>query len=320
MRVAVVGAGGIGKTHIANLSRMEGVELVAICDKDIDRARLAGSSFGVKNTYSGLDDMLQHHELDAVFICTPPFAHQEAIVLSAESGVNLFVEKPLDSDLNRAKKSVKICSGSGIISQVGYHWRFHSGRREARQLLLEEGGPLGIFEGRWWGGIYRVPWWTKRSLSGGQITEQTTHIFDQARWLMGEVENVYAVTATRINGDLPGYDIEDVAVIALKFRSGAIGVVTSTNASFHGEVGVKIVAQNVKYEDYVNRVLLRWRDYEAEYRSNKSPYLAEEESFIEHVRRGVESEVDVEEGLRSLELSLAALKSSSESRPVELPL
>jgi len=320
MKVAVVGAGGIGKRHIANLAGMPEVDLVAICDVDAEKARGIGAKYGVKETYDSLENMLRRHDLDGVFVCTPPFAHAEAIKMCAESGVNVFVEKPLDCDLDRAKESVRACSSYSIISQVGYHWRFSPRRREARRVLIEEGGILGIFEGKWWGGIYDVPWWTRRSLSGGQVTEQTTHIFDQARWLMGEVETVYALLDTRINRGLPDYDIEDVAVVALKFKCGAVGVVTSTNATPHGEVEVKVVAENLKYEDYGGRVLVRWKDHEAEYRSDKDPYWAEEEAFVECVRNGVTSEVDVEEGLRSLELSLAAIDSSEKGQPVNLPL
>ena len=320
MKVAVVGAGGIGKRHIANLARMSEVDLVAICDVDVEKARGIGAKHEVKEIYDSLENMLRRHDLDGVFVCTPPFAHAEAIKMCAERGVNVFVEKPLDCNLDGARESVKACSSHGVISQVGYHWRFNPGRWEARRVLIEEGGSLGLFEGRWWGGTYGVPWWTKRSLSGGQITEQTTHIFDQARWMMGEVDTVYALLETRINQGLPDYDIEDVAVVALKFRCGAVGVVTSTNATAHGEVGVKIVAENLKYEDHADRVVLRWRDHEAEYRSSKDAYQAEEEAFIECVRTGATSDVDVEEGLRSLELSLAAIESSEKGRVVKLPL
>jgi len=320
MRLAVVGVGGMGKGHVEHLRELPGADLLAVVDLDLERAKRVQTDFGIPRAYSDFEKMMDQEKPEAVFVCTPPFAHLPPVRAVAERGINVFVEKPLDCDVDRAKEMVRICRKAGITTQMGYHWRFNEGRVEARDLLLRKGGSIGLFEGKWWGGIYNVPWWIRREMSGGQITEQTTHIFDQARWLVGEVDSVQALLATRMNTMIEGYDIEDVSATLLKFKSGAVGVVTSTNASVRGEVGVKVVAEKLVYADYADRVELGWKDHAAVFRGSRNAYLAEEEAFISAAREGRASAVDLEEGLRSVELSLAAIKSSDEGRPVRLPL
>ncbi len=320
MRVAVIGIGGIGRVHVENLARAKDAEVVAVADLDEARANRVQVDYGVPKAYGDYREMMDKEKPEAVFICTPPSAHLDPVKAAAERGIAVFLEKPLAVKLQDAKKAVRVCKAAGIVNQMGYHWRFNDGRVEARNILLEKGGTIGMVEGKWWGGIYNVPWWVRRELSGGQITEQTTHIFDQCRWLAGEVGRVQALLATRINVGLENYNIEDVSAVLLSFRSGAIGVVTSTNAAVEGETGLKVIAQHLKYEDYASRVVIKWRDSQAEFTGKRSPYLAEEEAFISCVKAGKPTSVDLEEGLRSLELSLGAIASSERGRPIALPL
>ncbi len=320
LKVGVIGVGGIGRGHVEHLADLSEAELVAVADVDKTRTHRVQEDFQVPRTYARYEEMMEKEKLEGVFICTPPSVHLEPIRAAAERGIGVFTEKPLDCNIDRAKESVKVCKKAGVVNQMGYHWRFNDGRVAARNLLLEKGGRIGMFEGKWWGGIYNVPWWIKRKTSGGQITEQTTHIFDQARWLAGDVSSIQALLATRINTDLEGYDIEDVSAVLLRFRSGAIGVVTSTNAAIGHEVGVKVIAEHVKYTDYSDHITIAWRDHEAEFKGKRSPYVAEDQAFISSVQRGEQSSVDLEEGLKSLELSLAAIVSSDENGRVDLPL
>lgn len=320
MRVAVVGVGGIGRGHVEHLSKLPQADLVAVADLNDERRQRIVQDYGVPQGYRDYGEMYDKEKPEAAFVCTPPFVHFDPIVAASERGIAVFSEKPLDCRIEDAKRSVDAVKKAGVVNQMGYHWRFHDGRVEARRILLDRGGAIGMFEGKWWGGIYNVPWWIRRDQSGGQITEQTTHIFDQARWLAGDVESLQALLATRINTGIEGYDIEDVSAVLLKFRSGAIGVVTSTNAAISGEVGVKVIAEKASYADYADRVTLTWKDHEAEYRGRRSPYVAEEEAFIASVQKGKASRVDLEEGLKSLELSLGAIKASAEGCRVKLPL
>ncbi len=320
LRVAVIGVGGIGSSHVRNLREMDGAELVAISDLDDEKASGIQDKFDIPNRYTDYEEMMDNEDLEAVFICTPPFVHLEPIRAAAERGLPVFVEKPLDSKIERAKEIVDICQKTGIINQMGYHWRFDDGKVEARDLLLQKGGPIALVQGRWWGGIYHVPWWIQRDKSGGQITEQTTHIFDQARWLGGDVESLQALLATEINTDIEGYDIEDVSAVLMRFKSGALGVVTSTNASVSFRAGLEVVSRDMHYIDDSSKVIIEWKDHKAEFEGKNNPYVAEERAFLSAVEIGQPTAVDVNEGLRSVELSLGAIRASQEGCRIDLPL
>jgi len=318
--VAIIGIGGIAESHLRPLSQSRDVELIAAADIAKEKAEKA-SAYGIKRFYVDYREMVEKEKPEAVYILTPAYLHQEQVCFAAEYGAHIFVEKPLECDFHRAKRILETLKRHRVITQVGYHWRFMDANKKAREILHSQGGPIGLVEGRWWGGIPGAPWWTDVKLSGGQVTEQTTHIFDQARWLAGEVRRVYAVLETLMNRDVPNFRIEDVAVTVLRFEGGAVGIVSSTNACSPGEIWVKAIAKNVKYETDGSKATVYWKDRAETYYNRVNAYAEEDRVFIDCVRRGVETPVPIIlEGYKSLELSLASRESSLIGKPVTIPL
>ncbi len=320
VKLAVIGAGGIAATHLKVLPSTEGVEVVGVADILRERAESAARGCGAKAWYVDYREMIDRESPDAVYVLTPPFLHQEQVCYAVERGIHVFVEKPLEVNLGRARKILDALRRRSVTTQVGYHWRFMEGIRRAREILLSMGGPIGLIEARWWGGVYMAPWWIKAEQSGGQIVEQATHIFDQVRWLGGDVSQVYGVLGTLLNRDIPEFAIEDVAIATLSLKSGAFAVVSSTNAAVAPEVWVKAVAKNVKYEADWSKATVYWKDRSETYYNKANAYDEEDKAFIEALRKGIGSPVPIQEGYKSLELSLAAIESAKRGRPVTLPL
>lgn len=318
--LGIIGVGVIGSTHLKSLSRIKDAEIVAVADIVEEKVKKAAAEFGVKAFYLDYREMIEKEKPEAVYVLTPPFLHQEQVCFAATKGVHVFVEKPLECDLERTKEILNVLNKHRVITQVGYHWRFLDGLRKAREILLSQGGPIGLVEGRWWGGVPGVPWWRDVQRSGGQITEQATHIFDQARWLAGDVSKVYAALDTVIHKDVPNFNIEDVSITTLCFKSGALGVITSTSACVRGEVWTKVVSKNLKYEADAAKATVYWRDKSETYYNRVNAYEEEDRCFIESVRKGETTPVPIEEGFKSLELSLAAMESQKQGKPVSLPL
>lgn len=316
----MIGAGSIAGTHLRVLPSIAGVEIAAVADIVPGKAESAARGCGAKAWYVDYREMIERERPEAVFVFTPPFAHQEQVCYAVERGVHVFVEKPLEVSLGQARRVLDAVRRASVTTQVGYHWRFMDGIRRAREVLLSMGGPIGLLEARWWGGVYMVPWWIRAEQSGGQIVEQATHVYDQVRWLGGDVAEVYAVLGTLLNKDIPGFSIEDVAIATLSLKSGAFAVVSSTNAAVGPEVWVKAVAKNVKYEADWSKATLYWRDRAETYYNRANAYEEEDKAFIEAVQKGIGSPVPIEEGYKSLELSLAALESAKRGKPVALPL
>lgn len=321
----MIGCGGIGKYHLERLARMPEVELAAYADAIVERARECASRYGGR-AYRSYSEMLEKERLDAVFICVPPYAHGEPELLCAEKGVNVFVEKPVALDLGLAREISGKLREKGLVTQVGYHSRFSDSLRTVRRILLEEGGGLGVFEGWWHGGVVGGPehWWRRREMSGGQLVEQSTHIVDLARWYMGEVEEVQAVLQETMLRDLPNFNIEAASVVALKFSGGAVGSLVTTCMAQEAahSAGFRVFARALQAEcNAWSREcrVIRGTAVE-EVKPTVDPYYEEDLHFITCVMRREQTYMPYEEGVRTLEVTLAAHQSARTGRAIRLPL
>jgi predicted dehydrogenase len=183
VRIGFIGTGGIANHHLNLLPNIERANLVAFSDVVEEKAQAAAARFN-GTAYSDYRQMLEAEELDAVYVCLPPFAHGDPEMAVIEHNLHLFVEKPLSTDLSVAQNISEAIDRAGIIACVGYNWRHQDTTDQALELLKGKRPALGI--GYWIGGTPGVGWWRVKAQSGGQIVEQTTHVFDTARYLMGE--------------------------------------------------------------------------------------------------------------------------------------
>ncbi|MCX8161984.1 MAG: Gfo/Idh/MocA family oxidoreductase [Candidatus Bathyarchaeota archaeon] len=321
IRIGFVGAGGIAGLHASKLSTIPEVEIASVADIVYDKAKNFSEKYGGR-PYNDWREMYRCERLDAVWICIPPYAHTDEVEEAAENGIHVFVEKPIALTLEKAESMRRAVEGGGVISWVGYHFRQAYSIRRCKNVL-DESGPIGIVLGRWWGGIVGDPkhWWWKKELSGGQIVEQATHIFDLARFLIGDVSRIYAELTKSMFTDISDLTIEDAAAVVLRFRSGAIGVITNTcgaNPQAH-KVEMDIVARKAHIEIRGTKKASIYRvDSVEEVTSLNDPYLDEDLKFIGAIiGRGV-SEVPISEGVKTLKLTLAALEAYERMSPIEI--
>ena len=191
VRVGFIGAGGIAGNHLGNLRNFDDVEFAAMCDVAKERAEGRANDFG-GNPYTDFQEMLEKEELDAVYLCLPPFAHGEPELAALERGIPIFIEKPIDADIASAIAVRDKVAETGVLTSVGYNWRYSDAIQKARERLTDF-KVLGAL-GAWMGGMPGTPWWRVKELSGGQHIEQTTHVFDVCRFLLrGEAVSVHAV-------------------------------------------------------------------------------------------------------------------------------
>ena len=187
-RIGFVGTGGVATRHAHVLSTFDDVALVAATDVDPSRAAAFAAEFGV-TAADGVDGLLAH-DLHAVYVCVPPFAHgpadTSAEALLAAAGVAVFVEKPLAVDLDTAEAVGAHLSQAGVLTRVGHHWRCAEPIARARELLA--GRTPRLVSAAWWDKVPPVSWWADRARSGGPVVEQAMHVLDLLRLLVGEVE------------------------------------------------------------------------------------------------------------------------------------
>jgi myo-inositol 2-dehydrogenase / D-chiro-inositol 1-dehydrogenase len=311
-RIGFVGTGGVAHRHARVLGGMPGVELVAATDVDPACAAVFAEAHGAR-AVPDLDALLGE-ELDAVYVCVPPFAHGALEVRIASAGVALFVEKPLASDQPTAEWVARRIRTSAVLTRVGHHWRCAEPVRRARRLLA--GRRIRLVSGVWLDCTPAVAWWADRTRSGGPLVEQAVHVLDLARVLVGEVTQVHAAAA----GALPG-GVETATGALLCFANGAVGTFATTCVlDGRHRTGLEIVADGIVVG--VGEDWLDVRDtagaHRAEYDA-MAPRTAVDAAFVAALRgTPVPPErdgPDHAEALRSHRLACALARSAASGQP-----
>ncbi len=329
--VGVIGAGRIGKIHIKNLLRkIRDVNLKIIADIEIkDELRQWAVEIGAPKLTSDAYEIINDPEIDIVVICSSTDTHTKFIQDAAKANKNVFCEKPIDTDIKRIKETLSVVKEMGIKLMIGFNRRFDRNFMRCHESVAS--GQIGEPQ------IVKI---TSRDpvpppiayikVSGGIFLDMTIHDWDMARFQTGsEVEEIYATGAVLIDPEIGKAGDIDTAVVILKFKSGAIGIIDNTRQAVYGydqrvEVfGSKgcVVADN----EVTNTV----RIYTAEYTNiDKIPYFFMErymesysnelKYFFECLRKNIEPKPNGEDGLQNVLIALAAQKSYEENRPIKI--
>lgn len=314
IRVGIIGAGNVAARHADVLSGFPDVTIAGIADTDLRRAEALALRHGTP-AYGGHADLLDAGDLDAVFVCVPPFAHgkPEHDVLSCD--LPIFVEKPLSLNLETAKNIASEIERRGLPSAVGHHWRYLDIVGRARDLLA--GRPVRLAIGHWLDKVPPVGWWLDPALSGGQVVEQAVHVLDLARLLVGEVEMVHAVPAANPPGDGADGEVDRAVAAVLRFSDGAAGMLATTCLLHHKHrVGLEVHADGIALDLTETRLTV---DGETIVQDDGQAKTRVSRAFIDAVRgRDDDVRVTYREALRTHELALAVARSAAERRPVVL--
>jgi predicted dehydrogenase len=239
LRFALVGAGMIGHTHAAALSRLTGIaELVAVVDIDPAKARALAERYGVPLATTDLDAVLRRDDVDAVSICTPSGLHADGAVAALDAGKHVVVEKPIDITLAAADRIIDAEKRSGRTVTVISQHRFDKSSEKVLQAVRD--GHLGtvtsaIASHAWWRGqsYYDSGEWrgTLALDGGGAVMNQTVHTVNLLTTIVGTPVEVFAYTACLAHERI---EVEDTAVAVVKFASGALGMIHGTTAAYPG--------------------------------------------------------------------------------------
>lgn len=266
--------------------------------------------------------------MDVLYVCLPPFAHEGQVEKAAAKGIHLFLEKPIALTVSQAREMVAAIEKAGVVSQVGYHYRFHRGVERFRQLMADgKTGMPTLFEGRYWCRIGNDGgWWPDKTKSGGQIVEQLIHIYDLALHLFGPAESVTGVTENLTHQKTPGYTVEDTSVGIVRFKNGAMACITGSNCAMpvHFMGDYRIVCDRAMLEfrttgqswvkpdectvfthDGVEKVVRE------EFQEDRNVYGAETDEFLSAVVTGGKTRTPAREGLNSLKVVAAVTESAA---------
>ncbi len=328
LRTGILGCGGIANRHAQVLSGLPDIRLVAFCDQEASRAK----EFALKYTgghaacYNDYREMLDRSALDLLYICLPPFAHGDEVADAARRGIHVFIEKPIALESNHAWHMVAAAEAAGIKSQVGFMYRFGEAVCTLKQAITEgTAGPAALMVATYYCNALHAPWWREKSKSGGQTVEQIIHLFDLARYLLGEPRTVYARQANLFHRDVPGYTVEDVSCTTITFASGALASISATNNAIPGRWLARFdaVTRNLTaFFSDINRAVLVQTDKpgnpEVTIDSGRDVFREEALDLIRAIREDRPTRTPLREGALSLDLVLAAQHSALEQREVTL--
>lgn len=228
-----IGAGYFSRYQYEGWTRIPEAEIVAVCNRDQEKAREIAEAYGVPRTaaWQDLAKLLDELQPDFVDIITPPETHLEAVTLAAERGVAVICQKPLAPTLEESRRIVKIAGNAGIRFVVHENWRWQPWYREMKRQL--DAGALGeLFSigvrmrmgDGWQPNAYlaRQPFF--RTYPRLLVYETAVHFLDTFRFLGGEIESIYCRLSKR-NPDIAG---EDAGVIAATFHSGATALLDAS--------------------------------------------------------------------------------------------
>lgn len=339
IKIAVVGCGRISKNHFGSIEQHKNeFELAAICD--IDPVVLSEHAEKHKvPAYRDMEEMLEKERLDLVALCTPSGIHPDQTVLAAKRGVHVMTEKPMATRWNDGVRMVRACDEAGVRLFVVKQNRRNTTLQLLKRAVTEKRFGkihmvhLNVFwtrpqsyydQGNGWRGTWEF--------DGGAFMNQASHYVDLLDWLIGPVEKIQAMMSTTRN-----IEVEDTGVLNVKWRNGALGSMSVTMLTYpqnlegsitilgeKGAVRVGGVAVNdiqiwqfEEPQDYDHQIQSASYETTSVYGLGHPLYY---KNVINVLRGDANPETDGREGLKSLELLIAAYLSARDGNTVSLPL
>jgi UDP-N-acetyl-2-amino-2-deoxyglucuronate dehydrogenase len=249
MKVAIIGCGRISGHHCRSIAQTEGVELIAVCDLLIEKAKTYEKEFGAK-AYDNYHTMLEDNpEIDTVAVVTPSGMHYEhTLDIISRYKKNIIVEKPTFMKPSQVTEAYKKAEDAGVRIFAVFQNRHNLAVKRVLQGLND--GELGQIRSvtvrvRWCRPqrYYDLaPWRGTFAMDGGCLTNQGIHHVDLLRHLGGEVSRVCSVHKT-LGANI---EVEDTAVAVFEFKNGAIGSLEITTAArpIDYEASISLVCEN----------------------------------------------------------------------------
>jgi myo-inositol 2-dehydrogenase/D-chiro-inositol 1-dehydrogenase len=329
LRFGILGAGRIGPVHAETLAyRSPQAEAVVVADINLAAAERLAARYNIPKVVDSAAAVIDDPDIDAIVLCTPTNTHADLIAQAAQAGKHIFCEKPVSLSLKKIDESIAAVEAAGVKMQVGFNRRFDSNFMRVRKAV--ESGEIGtpnIFHI-----VSRDPFPPPLSYlrpSGGIFLDMMIHDFDMARFLMGEVEEVFASGAVLVDPGFAAEDDFDTAIAMLKFKSGAIGTIDNSRKSTFGyDQRVEILGSKGKIEAgnrYSNEVQVSsekcvYTDPPHNFFMQRYPesFALELQKFVEAVLEDKPVPVTGADSRVPVVMALAARKSVDERRPVKL--
>ena len=326
----MIGCGSIAQhRHLPEYAFNENVEIVAVCDINELRANEVAEKYNAK-AYSEYKELLQSGEVEIVSVCTPNYLHAPISIEALNAGVHVLCEKPMATSQEEAEAMIEAAHKSGKKLMIAHNQRFVKSHQKARQLIesgeigkiysfrtaFGHGGPEG------WSVDGKESWFFQKEKAFiGAMGDLGVHKTDLLRYVLGEeIVEVGAFVETSAKDFA---DVDDNAVCVLKTESGIIGTLAASWAYVSKEDNSTIIYGEkaiLRLEDdpnnslivqYITGEVVNYQLGKIQSNANGGQNNTRVvEQFVDCVLNDKEPLINGEEGMKSLAVILAALKSS----------
>jgi len=338
IRIAIVGCGRISKNHFGSLEKhSDDLELAAVCDNNAETLKAHQEQYKVKG-YLRMEQMLEQEELDIVALCTPSGVHPDQAVLAAKYGVNVMTEKPMATRWQDGVRMVRACDDAGVRLFVVKQNRRNTTLQLLKRAVEEKRFGkinmvhLNVFWTRPQAYYDQAKWRGTWEFDGGAFMNQASHYVDLLDWLIGPIDKVQSMMSTTRD-----IEVEDTGVLNVKWRNGALGSMSVTMLTYPKNLEGSITILGEKGTVRVGGVAVNdiqiWdfdetKDYDEQIQQvnyeTTSVYGFGHPLYYKNVvdvmRGNAEPETDGREGLKSLEVLIAAYQSARDGKTISLPL
>ncbi|PZA06785.1 MULTISPECIES: inositol 2-dehydrogenase [unclassified Meiothermus] len=324
--VALLGAGRMGMEHARTMLGVAEARVLAVADPNAQAAEAARGLLRAERIYADPEEAIHHPGVEAVVIVTPTDTHARYIELSAQAGKAIFCEKPVAKDLGETRRVLGVVEQKGLPFQIGFQRRYDPPYHQAKEKI--EAGEIGEVEQ--FIAVMRDPAPAPLEYlqgSGGIFIDQSIHDIDCARFLVGEVEEVHAWGAVRVDPRIGEIGDVDTTNLSLRFANGALGVIQNSRRAVYGyDVRTEVFGSGGKLVMDATPKTPLWQ-YGSGVRADhyhffmdrfKEAYRLELEAFFRALATGKPPTPGPKDAIESLRIALAATRSLKEGRPVRL--
>lgn len=257
IKVGLIGCGGISKAHLGGYKENK-IDVVAVTDANREAAEKMSAEIPGSKIFDDFKSMIDSGTVNAISVCTPPVAHEEAVVYALRKNVNVLCEKPFASTVEEAKRICGEAAKSKAVLMLAFRHRYLPAMVKIHDMIAagEIGAPV-FFNNIFCGPAFAMKdrWFTKKKIAGGGcIFDTNSHSVDLFRYLIGEVIEQKGV----MHRHFEGTDVEDAGIITVKAANGAVGSMTSAFVAGAGKAFVDIMGQKGEiFYDYMEMGKIR---------------------------------------------------------------
>jgi len=223
LKIGVIGLGWAGNTHLSYLKTRDDIEVAALSDPEKKALEKTQKEYGGKG-YADFTAMLAKEKLDAVWLCTPQTVRREPLVLCADKKIPVFCEKPAELREEKAEEIAQELRARDARVQIGYVFRSMPLAREAKKAFSDD--KIRVVQSLYACPVCLTrelaPWFYDKDKSGGALVDQATHNLDLLRFFFGEVAEVCGMAGNPVKVKEPGYTVDEVISLSLRFENGIL--------------------------------------------------------------------------------------------------